>query len=78
MSMRTTVVLDDDVVAAIDQIRRERAIGVSEALNELARAGLSNRPARTKFRQRSRRMGLRIDISNIGEALEVLEGPTAR
>jgi Ribbon-helix-helix protein, copG family len=76
--MRTTVVLDDDVVAAIERLRKERSLGLSEALNELVRAGLASRPGRTRFRQRTRRLGLRIDVSNIGEALEVLEGPDAR
>jgi hypothetical protein len=76
--MRTTVVLDEDVVAAIERLRRERSLGMSQALNELVRAGLATRPARTRFRQRTRRMGLRIDVSNIGEALEVLEGPDGR
>ena len=32
--MRTTVALDDDVVAAVERVRRERGLGLSEALNE--------------------------------------------
>lgn len=77
--MRTTVVLDDDVVAAVEQLRRERSLGLSEALNELVRAGLAApRPTKARFRQRSHRMGLRIDVSNVAEALELLEGPLAR
>lgn len=76
--MRTTVVLDDDVAAAVERIRRERSLGLSEALNELARAGLSAKPKRRRFRQRSEPVGIQLDVTNVGEALEVLEGPTAR
>jgi hypothetical protein len=72
--MRTTVKLDDDVAAAAEQLRRERHIGLSEAVNELARAGLRRRPvARKRFRQRTRPIGLRIDVSNVAEALELLD-----
>jgi hypothetical protein len=37
--MRTTIDLADDVAAAVEKACRERGIGVSEAVNELARAG---------------------------------------
>jgi len=76
--MRTTVRLDDDVAAAIEQLRRERAIGLSEAVNELIRAGLRQKPGQRRFRQRTHALGLRIDVSNVAEALEQLEGPAAR
>jgi hypothetical protein len=71
--MRTTVTLDDDVAAAVRQLREERNIGPSEAINELARAGLSRRQQRQVFRQDSFDLGLRIDVSNVAEALELLE-----
>jgi Arc/MetJ family transcription regulator len=76
--MRTTVVLDDDVAAAVERIRKERSLGLSAALNELVRAGLGSKTPRRKFRQRSQRLGLRIDVTDVAEALEQLEGPTAR
>lgn len=76
--MRTTVALDDDVVAAISRLRADRSMGLSEAVNTLIRTGMGSRPSRRRFIQRSQRMGLRIDVSNIAEALEQLEGPTAR
>jgi hypothetical protein len=76
--MRTTVSLDDDVAAAVDRLRRERNIGLSEAVNELIRAGLARRRSRTPFQQRSVDLGLRIDVSNVAEALDLLEGPAAR
>lgn len=76
--MRTTVNLDDDVAVAIERLRRERGLGVSEAINQLARAGLGRQPRRTRFRQRSASIGLTVDVTNIAEALENLEGPSAR
>lgn len=71
--MRTTVTLDDDVAAAVDRLRRERHIGVSAAVNELARAGLRSRPTPARFSQRTSGVSLRIDVSNIAEALEQLD-----
>jgi hypothetical protein len=71
--MRTTVTLDDDVAAAVRQLREERHIGPSEAINELARAGLRRRQERQVFKQNSFDLGLRIDVSNVAEALELLE-----
>jgi hypothetical protein len=71
--VRTTIRLDEDVAAAAEQLRRERHIGLSEAVNELARAGLGRRPERRRFRQRSQHLGLRIDVSNVAEALELLD-----
>lgn len=77
--MRTTVTLDDDVSAALDLLRRERSLGVSEALNELARRGLAAAPKRRPhFRQRTRRLGLRVDVSNVERAIELLDGPSHR
>ena len=73
--MRTTITLDRDVAQAVQQIRRERRLGLNEAVNDLIRAGLRAKPARTKFRQRSYDMGAKIDVRNVAEALEILEGP---
>lgn len=76
--MRTTLTLADDVAAAVEQLRRERSIGMSEAVNELVRAGLaSQRKPREPFRQESHDVGVRINVDNIAEALETLDGPTA-
>lgn len=73
--MRTTINLDDDIAAAIDRLRRERGLGVSEAVNQLARAGLGRKPGRTPFRQRTTRLELKVDVRNVAEALETLDGP---
>jgi hypothetical protein len=76
--MRTTVDFDDEATRAIESLRRERGIGVSEAANELIHRGLVARPKRQAFRQRTKPLGIRTDVSNIAEALETLEGPEAR
>lgn len=76
--MRTTVTLDEDVAAAVRRLQRERGVGVSEALNGLARAGLSAKRPRATFRQRSTEIGLRVDVTNVAEALEVLDGARGR
>lgn len=76
--MRTTVTLADDVAAAVEKLRRERSIGLSEAVNDLVRAGLIERDTvHTPFRQKAHDLGRGIDYSNVAEALETLEGPTA-
>ena len=73
--MRTTVTLADDVAAELERLRRERSIGVSEALNELARAGMVQRETpRHRFEQRTSELGLLIDVTNVAEALELVEG----
>lgn len=76
--MRTTITLDEDVAAAVEQLRRRRRIGISEAVNELIRSGLRLKTPRSRFQQRTRHLGLRLDVRNVAEALELLEGPTAR
>lgn len=76
--MRTTIVLDPDVKAAVDRLRRERGVGLSEAVNELVRAGLAARRPRTVYRQRTAPIGLRIDVTNVAEALEQLDEPDRR
>ena len=36
--VRTTLTLADDVAAAVERLRHERSIGLSEAVNKLVRA----------------------------------------
>jgi metal-responsive CopG/Arc/MetJ family transcriptional regulator len=76
--MRTTVTLDQDVAAAVSRIRRERGVGVSEAVNHLVRAGLSVKEQRRRYRHRSAKLALTVDVTNVAEALELLDGPAAR
>lgn len=76
--MRTTVEFDEDAARAIVELRRERGIGVSEAVNELIRRALLPRAPGPRFEQQSRPMGLSLDVANVAEALEILDGSDAR
>jgi hypothetical protein len=78
-SVRTTITLADDVAAAVEQLRRERGQGISDAVNELVRRGLtaSSRPKR--FRQRTSALGMpALPVDDVAGLLEVLDGPGAR
>ena len=76
-SMRTTVEFDPDTAKAVEDLRAQGK-GVSEAVNTLIRAGLVSERSRAPFVQRTRHLGIRIDVSNVADALEVLEGSDAR
>ncbi|MCE7883004.1 MAG: CopG family transcriptional regulator [Actinobacteria bacterium ATB1] len=76
--MRTTVEFDEDVTKAIEQLRRKEGLGLSEAVNHLVRRGLLAPSERRVFLQRTHPLGLRIDVSNVADALDVLEGPEHR
>lgn len=77
--MRTTVSLADDVLAAVQRLRRERSIGLSDAVNELIRAGLAKREDHSRFQQKTYDMGKAlVDYSNVWEAIEILDGPAGR
>ena len=79
--MRTTVTLDPDIESALRRLRREDGVGLSEALNQLVRAGLAaGRPVAQRpepFRQPTAALDLRIDVANVAGALELLDGPAA-
>ena len=70
--------LDDDTAAAIERVRRERGLGLSEAVNELLRQGLVPTTPAAAFRQRTHSLGVTIDVSNVAEALDIIEGPLSR
>ena len=76
--MRTTLTLADDVAAAVERLRRERSLGLSEAVNELVRAGLvkSVKP-QTPFRQKSHDLGRGINFDNVADTIETLDGPSS-
>lgn len=76
--MRTTVTFDDDAAAAIEQLRRERGVGVSAAVNELVRRGLARTPSRPEFVQRTSPGQARLDVTDVAEVLTELDGPTSR
>ncbi len=73
--MRTTITLADDVAAAVDRVRRERGVGLSEAVNELVRRGLTTAGPADPFRQTTHDLGGGADVSNVADLLETLDGP---
>lgn len=75
--MRTTVTLSPDVAAAVAALQKERGLGVSAALNEIARRGLVGTERGRPFRQRTSPLGLHVDVRNVAEALDLLDGPTS-
>ncbi len=76
--MRTTITLSEDVTAAVEKLRRERGIGLSEAVNELVRSGLTVERSPRRFRQKTYDFGDGVDVSNIAEVIETLDGSAAR
>ncbi len=72
--MRTTVTLADDVAAEIVRMRRDDGVGISDALNQLARRGMTAPPAfGAAYRHVSAPLGIRVDVSNIGDVLDMLD-----
>lgn len=72
--MRTTITVADDVLAEMEKLRREKGLGPSEALNLLARRGIAQPDeGRARYVHRSHPLGLRIDVTNIAEVLDLLD-----
>ncbi|MGL4176860.1 MAG: CopG family transcriptional regulator [Dermatophilaceae bacterium] len=71
--MTTTVRLNPEVAAAVERLRREGRIGLGEVVSELARAGLAQGAAPTRFRQRTASVGLATDVTDVTGALELLD-----
>jgi len=76
VTVRTTVTLDDDVVAALRAIERERGISFKEAINDAVRAGLSGTvtPARPfTVRPFSAEVGAGVDLRRSNRLVADLE-----
>ena len=77
--MRTTLTIDDDVAAALENVRRKRDVSLKDIINEALRLGLRDMTARQKphnvFRTKSVDLGrLRVaSIDNIAETLAIAE-----
>lgn len=81
--MRTTLTLDDDVAAQVERAMRESGKSFKATVNEALRQGLARRGeslAVEPFEVRARELGRvpGLDYSNVGELLEVAEGPAHR
>ncbi|MDE0474529.1 MAG: CopG family transcriptional regulator [Gammaproteobacteria bacterium] len=70
--------LAKDVAAAVEALRRSEGVGVSEAVNRLARGGLARPTTPSRYEHTSYELDQRVDITNIGDVLGLLdeaEGP---
>jgi Arc/MetJ family transcription regulator len=76
--MRTTIDLDDDTAAEVQRLRAEEHRGMSEAVNELIRRGMLQRDQAEPYVPRTAALGIRIDVSNVADALDHLEGAHGR
>lgn len=80
--MRTTLTLDDDVAARLDQLRATRRVPFKQLVNDALRAGLQSLdrpPPRRRFRTRPLATGaLLIDVTSASEALAIAAGDDHR
>ena len=81
--MRTTITLDDDVAARLEREMRETGKSFKETVNDALRWGFARRAEAAPlapFVIQARALGVvpGLDYSNVGELLEVAEGPDHR
>ena len=73
--MKATITLAPDVAMAVRKLQQEEGLGLSEAVNALVGRALPASLAKTDkpFKQRTKNLGVKIDITNMGEVFEALE-----
>ena len=74
--METTIVIDDDIVAKLENEMRQRNDATfKEIVNETLRLGLQAKEANQPFKIRARSMGKRgeLNYDKINELLETIE-----
>jgi plasmid stability protein len=79
--VRTTLTLDDDLAARLKQRARESGASFRDVVNEVIRSGLDAKaPRMPRFRVRARDLELQpgLQLDNIGELLEQIDGPAQR
>jgi hypothetical protein len=82
--MRTTLTIDDDVAAKLKAEVRRTGKALKAVVNESLRSGLlrrQQRKAREPFRVRTRNLGALgpgVSLENIGELVELVDGPERR
>ena len=82
--MRTTLTIDEDVAAKLKAEVRRSGKPFKDVVNESLRSGLlrrRDRSAREPFRVKARSLGaLRpgLSLENVGELIDLVEGPERR
>jgi hypothetical protein len=78
--MRTTLTIDDDVAAMLEQLRRDREISLKDLINDALRRGLLEMNAPPKRRRPYHTPSVDLgtpripNIDNIAEVLAIIEG----
>ena len=67
--MRTTVTLDDDVVALVHRLMKDQGVSFKKALNDAIRLGAQQRPAPSAFTTRTADLGA--PSVNLDRALQI-------
>lgn len=65
------------MVHEIAKLRARTDLGLSAAVNQLIRAGIGSATPEYTYVHRSRPMGALLDLSNVGEVLDLLDQPGA-
>ncbi len=80
--MRTTLTLDDDVVARLKAEMRRSGLSLKDTVNGALRRGLgtTKRPRVEPFAVQARPLGLRpgLNYDKVGDLLDQIEGPLSR
>lgn len=71
--MRTTISLDPDIEAEVERLRRQQGLGLSEAVNSLARRGMVPTKRDQSYEMKPRPLGFKIDVTNVAEVLAMLD-----
>jgi hypothetical protein len=76
--MRTTLTIDDDLVAQIEDFQRREGMSFKGAVNQLLRAGIQYRaqpPKPKRYRTQPRKLGLRtgFDPTKLNQLADELE-----
>jgi hypothetical protein len=77
--MRTTLIIDDDVAAQMERLRRARGASLKDLINEALRRGLREMIAEPKTRKPFRTQAFDlgpflVNIDNVSEVLAYAEG----
>ena len=81
VEMRTTLTIDDDIAARIEEHRRRDGLSLKRVINALLREGLNSRqrpPKPRKYSTEARKLGLRpgfdpVKLNQLVDELEIVE-----
>lgn len=71
--MRTTINLAPDVQAIVERVRRERGLSMSDAVNSIVRERAMGPHGAPSAPPTLRPLGLRVDVANVADALDLLD-----